>query len=764
MGSLRTRAESFAGKVLSRAGSALTEGAFAEAQSEHSDSRHSSDMPVRPSIPVSTYAAAAFWSILIIASVLTEGIPTGQSVLLDGRYEESCLVLLEEDAKPGTFGMSAVIRVVGGPYDGSSCLATFDAPDSNLGPLSGEVYRCAARFSAFDEDKEQRQRRKGAYASVRLSGMEIVHSGDMRDRMACARRAAVGLFLGDCSDGAALSRALVVGERSGLMADDLYDVMQINGLAHLVAVSGAHLAVISSFCCAILRRMRIPRRGAVVATGFGIMCYVFLTGCSVSVIRAAIMSVAGMMAVFAGRRTSALSVLSVCVCLMLAADPSNAWSLSFSLSVLSTLGIVVFVPLFGCWTRRAFGRVPGVVADAVAMTAAASLMTFPVTATVFSRVSLFAVATNIGATVFMGAYLPLACASVIVALLVQGVAPWLTDIIVGFTAGAAEPFCAICRLLASLPFGSLPLWVEPFAAVFAVVAVSVGLWIAWPTPSGRVLRAVIATVVALLLFVPWVARSSIPDRMVALDVGQGDAILLQSQGCSVLVDTGNVDAKLLAALAKTGVVSLDAVIITHHDDDHCASLEALRGGLPVKAVYASDGMIACDCDSCAEFRDMCVRVLGLEPSGLSYGDRIVFGDFSMRVVWPHELQDEGGNCDSVCLMVEHGIDVSDARALLVGDAESDSLGRIIEEEGIADIDIYKVGHHGSKAAITDEEAAVLSPDIALVSVGEGNRYGHPAPTTLQTLEDVGAYVCRTDELGNVCCIFGDGGITVRAMG
>ena len=82
---------------------------------------------------------------------------------------------------------------------------------------------------------------------------------------------------------------------------------------------------------------------------------------------------------------------------------------------------------------------------------------------------------------------------------------------------------------------------------------------------------------------------------------------------------------------------------------------------------------------------------------------------------------------------------------------------------MGNIDVYKVGHHGSKAAITPEQACVLSPDVALISVGEGNDYGHPAPSTVEALEAAGAQVLRTDQLGNVSCIFRNGRLELRAM-
>ena len=118
------------------------------------------------------------------------------------------------------------------------------------------------------------------------------------------------------------------------------------------------------------------------------------------------------------------------------------------------------------------------------------------------------------------------------------------------------------------------------------------------------------------------------------------------------------------------------------------------------------------------------------------------------------FSDEGGNADSLCLVADADIDgdgASEWRALFTGDAERDQLRALIDEGLVDSVDLYKVGHHGSKNALDDEEAAVLSPRIALVSAGARNRYGHPAQDTLDRLEAAGARVFRTDEQGDVSC-------------
>lgn len=126
----------------------------------------------------------------------------------------------------------------------------------------------------------------------------------------------------------------------------------------------------------------------------------------------------------------------------------------------------------------------------------------------------------------------------------------------------------------------------------------------------------------------------------------------------------------------------------------------------------------------------------------------------MQVVWPRRFEDEGGNADSLCLKALADVDgdgSTDWTALLVGDAERDQVKELLDTGAAEGVDIYKVGHHGSKNALDEQVAFALSPKISLVSVGAGNRYGHPAAKTLEILESAGSRVLRTDESGDVSC-------------
>ena len=247
------------------------------------------------------------------------------------------------------------------------------------------------------------------------------------------------------------------------------------------------------------------------------------------------------------------------------------------------------------------------------------------------------------------------------------------------------------------------------------------------------------------------------DSVTMLDVGQGDAILLSSQGKTLLVDTGNEERMLRDALASAGVRRIDAVAVTHPDADHCASLGSLSTYVDIGSFVCAAPMLVCTCAKCAALVEEAKGIVGEENVvAVDVGDVVEVGNFRIEVAWPAEYADEGGNADSLCMLARldcDGDDEPDWRILLTGDAESEQLAAMAARGLLEDVDVLKVGHHGSKASLDAEALNLLRPEVALVSCGEDNSYGHPAPQTVSALEDAGAKVLRTDEMGTVRLTF-----------
>ncbi|MEG1244764.1 ComEC/Rec2 family competence protein [Gordonibacter sp.] len=663
-----------------------------------------------------------------------------------------------EDSSEGLYGMQCVARTR--LEDGRTVEARLRFDDRGQPVRYGDVFQAEASLAAPTGKAAEYCWQRGIAATGTVRNVEVVERHDLFGALLTVRAQAIDALGAQGGERAAVLQALVCGARSGLDGTDVYEAFKVAGLAHVIAVSGAHLVIICALVGAVLRAARAPRAFSVGMQMVLILCYLVLSAAPVSAVRAAVMTVAGMTSFFAGRRPSSLNALAVCIIAIVATSAPAALSVSFALSALSTLGIVLFAGLAATWIGR-LARLPRFAAEALALTAASSIMAQPLSSALFSQVSLVAPLANI----LTAPLFPLACAGGLVASLVAVFAPYLGMPLVGATGFVADALCAVVRFCAEMPFASIPVAVPLAAAMVCTVVGSVGLWLWWPKPRLLLAGGLAAAAVATALGVAFVVPGFAGDKIVMLNVGQGDAFLVRSQGAAVLVDTGNQDRLLREALARHGAYRLDAVVVTHGDDDHCGSLSSLKGTVQVGRVLLAQDALTCPCDACASLRRSAEALVGKDRvEGLAVGAGLRAGVFNLSVIWPEAFAEEGGNADSVCLLARADADgdgVPDMSALFTGDAEHAELAEMVAQGKVGRVDILKVGHHGSKNALTPELAAVLSPRVALVSVGAGNRYGHPADKTIQELAAVGARIERTDEAGDVSCELRAEGIVVR---
>jgi competence protein ComEC len=549
---------------------------------------------------------------------------------------------------------------------------------------------------------------------------------------------------------AQLVPALVTGDDEAL-AVEVVDDFRTAGLTHLTAVSGTNLTLVLVFVLLLARWAGVTGRGLLVVGLLGVVGFVLMARPEPSVVRAAAMGTVALLGLGAGGRAAGVRALGAAVLLLLVYDPWLARSPGFALSVLATGGILVVAP----GLRDAMARwLPQWAAEAVAVPLAAQLACTPVVAALSGEVSLVAVAANLVAA-------PMVAPATVLGLvggLVGLVAPPVGSV-VGTVAGwSAQLIVVTAQRAADLPSASVG-WPGGATGILVLSAVTV---LATAMAPAVLRRRWAATTVALLLAVVVVRPLPTPGWpptgwvLVMCDVGQGDALAVAAgAGQAVVVDAGPDDEAVEGCLDRLRVRQVPAVVLTHFHADHVDGLPGVLRGRDVGEVQVSGlrepSAGAAQVSRWAEAAGVPLRV----PA---YGEEAAVGDVRWWVVGPRRLVPGSPNDSSLVLLV----DVRGVRILLTGDVEPLAQATLAGV-GLGAVDVLKVPHHGSGHQDEGLLTGVL-PRVALVSVGEGNDYGHPDPGVMALLEGAGAVVRRTDESGDVAVVERDGRLQVVSRG
>jgi competence protein ComEC len=420
---------------------------------------------------------------------------------------------------------------------------------------------------------------------------------------------------------------------------------------------------------------------------------------------------------------------------LLAWNPYSVAEPGFQLSFAAVLAIFVLVPRF---TRILEGYpVPRRLAEVTAVSAACGLVTAPLLVLQFGSVPLWSIPANALAFPVVGALLGLGLASAAV----EPVFPTAAAALAWLNGWLAAYLVEVARLVASLPWAKVS---SPFGLAAGAMVVGAAVLGTRLRRRGR-LRLFAALGAACVLYVGWrawpepVRPPPTGLRVTFLDVGQGDAALLEVREGAILVDQGPPEGDAAAQLRRLGIRRLAAIVLTHPQRDHIGGAPDVLRRLHVDAVL--DPQLASDGpehrESVALARDHGVRIVPARR-----GTAFRLGRLVVRVLWPDGpgAPTEDPNQRAVVLLASYGaVDV-----FLPADAESDVTAPL----HVPPAEILKVAHHGSADAGLPSLLRRLRPQVAVVSVGARNDYGHPTASTLAALRAV-PQVFRTDRDGQV---------------
>lgn len=609
----------------------------------------------------------------------------------------------------------------------------------------GAHVRVIGRVSRFENDPYGRSRvLRGEVRKVQAVRVVSVDEG-FPGPLLRLRNGLLASIASATDPARALIAGVVCGRSAELRAQPAGDWFSVTGTAHLIAVSGSHLAIVGFVIEGVLQKTRCSRGLQRAILAVTLVGYAAFTGASPSAVRACCMVFATLVVNGAGRRRHGASALFVTMSIFVLLRPTVLFEMGFQLSCASVLAILYFCP----YATYALGElgVPSGVAGMLSVTLCSQLATLPITIPAFGTFSLIAPLAN----AVIGPVVSVLLAVSIVLVPFSLVAPLRTwALIVPMIAARCALFFE--QLFAAVPGASVSVspdsvWIYLVPCLLAVLLV----W--WPRPRARPMAVGLACLV-LLAAIPYVYWDRFaPPSVTVLDVGQADAILIRQGGAVVLVDCG-LDERVVSALVRNNVHHIDAVFVTHWDEDHW-------GGLPAVLEQFSVGTIAVAADALEDAPAEVLNRPGVEYRQVRRGDTVDIGSFCARVMWPFESVDGEGNEDSLVLLLSYIQEGKGLRMLLTGDAELDQEREFVQEVG--DIDVLKLGHHGSKVSVDGESLDVLKPELSLASAGEGNRYGHPSDACIDAVKEAGGVFACTIEHGDITITPTAKGFTMRCQ-
>ena len=628
------------------------------------------------------------------------------------------------------------IAQVNGLRDGRRALVRVDGPEKAPDLAATVAFDGTARPLDRNGFDGYLRRLHAAVAAAPLTPLRVVSeppaliaaTTSVRHRVRAATRQHLP------TDQAALLSGLVTGDTTG-MSQPALDSFLAAGLTHLVAVSGSNVALVLAGTLGIAGAAGMGARGRRRIAAVALVWFVILVRGEPSVLRAAVMAGLVLTSAAMGRGHDARHTLGVTVLLLLLIDPLLAGQLGFALSVLATAGVLVAGP----WISAS---VPGPrpLATLVGASVGAQIAVAPVLLTMQKGIPLGSLPANLLAVPLAA----VASAVGVTAALAAQVSIPAGGLIAAVAWPALSAVLAAGRRFSTAPAITPADLVTP-SALLAVVA----MWVRRRSPVMAV--ACVAAVVVTAVGAPWASAPQVEVlRLTALDVGQGDALLVEVPGgagvppARMLVDGGPEQSTALQLLRRRGVRFLDAVVASHPHADHTDGLPAILARVPTAAVLVGPVPPAQMDDPAASAVALEVVAAQQEVpvTRVHAGQRFRLGRASVEVLSPPADGSLGSepNDNSLVLRVTDG----QHSILLTGDAEEAAQRRLLQRPDLLAADVLKVPHHGGA---TNAEGFIdaVGAHTAVIGVGDDNDYGHPHPDVLADL--AGTRILRTDTGG-----------------
>lgn len=546
-------------------------------------------------------------------------------------------------------------------------------------------------------------------------------------------------------EAAAFAKALLLGDRTDI-SYELNTAFRLSGISHIIAVSGLHVSILFGLLYTLtLKKKQI----AFILCVSALFLFASIVGFTPSITRACIMQSLMLLAMLTNREYDRETALAFSVLVMLVFNPMTVLSVSFQLSVGCMVGIFLFSDqIYNSLTepqktnpkkrKNLLHKAKLWVIRCFSVTLSATFMTTPLVAYHFGSVSVIGILTNLLVLWVISAVFGGIIICLLLSTITMGGAVFLAEII----SIPIYYILGIAKLLSNVPMGAI-YTVSIYTVLWLIgVYLMIAVFLLQKKKRPLLLTCCLAITMLLSQCLSWAEPRLDELRVTALDVGQGQCIILQSDGRTFIVDCGgdyDKEAADIAAetLLSSGVSRVDGIIVSHYDMDHVGGMQYLLTRIN------ADRLILPHIVDENGIAQVLISKTDAEVQYVQNDICFTFADTKLTVFGPISYNE--GNESSLCVLFQS----ENCDILITGDREELGEMMLLHDHTLPELDLLVVGHHGASGAAGEKLLLATKPKAAIISVGENNKYGHPSGEVLNRLIDIGCIIYRTDLHGTV---------------
>lgn len=558
--------------------------------------------------------------------------------------------------------------------------------------------------------------------------------------------------------------ALILGDKANL-STDIIDSFSESSLSHILAISGLHVMYVANFITTITKKF--GKRASYILSILGVIFFYNLVQNTSSVLRATIMLVIFYLSKILFRKSDSLTNISISAIFILVMNPFNIYSSSFLLSFMATVGIILFYEYFNkIFKIKRNLKILKYLKEQISLGISANITTLPIIATIYNKFSIIFIVSNPISSFLVSIIIPLIFIFLICTIISSNLAN-LIGMLLTFFINLLLNFSKFCYKLRFFNFkiGSIKImnivcyYIVIFFMYIKIKAIKKDKKI-----INKILKFIIIVNIIISTVSYFIIRINKGIEVYFIDVGQGEStLIITKNNKNILIDgggneslyknTGNNEEDYIGKnilypyLINRGVKSLDYMIISHFDSDHCGGLFYIMQNMKIKNIII--GKQFEQSENYEKFKKI-AKSTNVNIRIFQSGDRINIDNIFFETLWPDEnsvISENNINNNSLVLKMMYG----KFSILFTGDIENMAEQRIISKykNNALNSTILKVPHHGSKTSSSEMFLKKVNPKYAIIGVGINNKFGHPSQSVIETLNKMNVEIYRTDLMGEI---------------